>query len=323
MLTDEATIKISAGDGGDGLVSFRHEKYAPKGGPDGGDGGTGGDVFIVTDNNTHTLSEFARKKEWFAQNGQKGRPKKQKGKDGEDLELKVPPGTLVKVSSQEQICDLTKVGERQLIARSGRGGWGNCHFATATRQSPVFARKGEPGERFILKLELKLLADVGLIGLPNSGKSTLLSRISAARPKIADYPFTTLEPNLGVAKFQDKEFIVADIPGLIEGASKGKGLGDKFLRHIERTKVLVHLIDINSSNLAGDYRTLRGELKAWNPRLLEKKEIVVLNKADTLSEKEAKKIAQRFSKNIQQPVQIISAVSGEGIKDLLRSVAGS
>ena len=315
-MTDEATIKITAGKGGDGLVSFRHEKYVPKGGPDGGDGGDGGDVFIIADNNAHTLLEFARKKEWQAENGVNGKPKRQKGKDGQDLELRVPSGTVIK-TGDKIIHDFTKSGERVLLSRGGRGGWGNVHFASATHQSPAFAKKGEPGEALVLNLELKLLADVGLIGLPNSGKSTLLSRLSNARPKIADYPFTTLEPNLGVAKIFDSQLVVADIPGLIEGASKGKGLGDKFLRHIERTKILVHLIDINSEHLKKDYQTIRQELKEWNPDLLKKKEIIVLNKADTLDEKSARKIAEIFSEEIKKDVLLASAVSGLGIKELL------
>ncbi len=270
MLTDEATIKIIAGKGGDGLVSFRHEKYVPKGGPDGGDGGDGGDIFVICDDNTHTLSEFARKKEWRAEDGVKGKPKRQKGGQGQDLELRVPRGTVMKID-EKIIHDFTKIGERVLIAKGGRGGWGNVHFATATRQSPAFAKKGEPGETKTLKLELKLIADVGLIGLPNSGKSTLLARISNARPKIADYPFTTLEPNLGVVRCHEKQFVVADIPGLIEGASKGKGLGDKFLRHTERTNVLVHLIDINKEHIVQDYETIRQELALWSEKLLRKK----------------------------------------------------
>jgi len=317
MFTDEAKIIIKAGKGGDGRVSFRHEKYAPKGGPDGGDGGRGGDAFIICDEAVHTLSDFARKKVFTAEDGENGRPRKQKGRDGADLILAVPPGTLAQENGKI-LADFKKPGQKILLASGGRGGWGNVHFKSATRQSPAFANKGTPGEERNLDLELKLIADIGLIGLPNSGKSTLLSRISNARPKIAAYPFTTLEPNLGVARIHQKEFVVADIPGLIEGASKGRGLGDRFLRHIERTNVLIHLIDINSQNLAKDYRTIRSELKEWNPELLKKKEIVVLNKADTLLEKEAQKIAKKLAKDIKKPVYLISAVSGQGINELLR-----
>lgn len=319
MITDEAEIHIRAGKGGDGAVSFRREKFVPRGGPDGGDGGQGGDVWIETSDNVHTLSEFARKKDWSAENGRNGESKKKQGKDGEDLELKVAVGTIVQFEGKI-LHDFTKLGDRLLLARGGRGGWGNHHFATATRQAPAFAKKGETGEEKELKLELKLIADVGLIGLPNSGKSTLLSRISNARPKIADYPFTTLEPNLGVVRIGNNELIFADIPGLIEGASRGKGLGDKFLRHIERTKILVHLIDINSDHLKKDYETIHQELKDWNEELLKKEEIVVLTKGDTLDEKSAKMIAEIFSGEIKKPVLLISAVSGQGIDKFLEGL---
>jgi len=315
-MTDEAIIRVSAGKGGDGLVSFRREKYVPKGGPDGGDGGDGGDVFIICDDNTHTLSEFSRKKEWRAEDGQNGKKKRQKGKNGQDLQLRVPRGTVIK-DQNEVIYDLTKTDERVLVAKGGRGGWGNVHFASATHQTPLFAQKGEPGEAKTLKLELKLIADVGLIGLPNSGKSTLLARISNARPKIANYPFTTLEPNLGVVRFHNREFIAADIPGLIAGASQGKGLGDRFLRHIERTRVLVHLIDINSSQIVQDYQTIRQELALWSRDLLRKKEIVVLSKADTLDSQTAAKIGRTMAKELNKKVLLISAVSGKGMAELL------
>lgn len=321
MLTDEATIRVIAGKGGDGLVSFRREKYVPKGGPDGGSGGKGGDVYFIADNRFHSLAELARKKQWRAQNGQNGKPKRQTGKNGQDLEIFVPPGTIIKDLKnppEKIICDLTKENQKILVARGGRGGWGNYRFATATSQSPAFARDGDKGEERHLDLELKLIAEIGLIGLPNAGKSTLLSRISRARPKIAAYPFTTLEPNLGVVKIDSQELIVADIPGLIEGSSKGKGLGDKFLRHIERTKILVHLIDINSDDIGRDYKIIREELKNWNPLLLEKKEIVVLTKADTMTKLASQKIADRLKAEIGKNIFAISAVSGEGIEKLLR-----
>jgi len=322
MLTDEAKIKITAGKGGDGAVSFRREKYVPKGGPDGGDGGDGGDVYIRCDKNTHTLSDFARKKEWRAEGGENGRSKRQKGKAGEDLEIRVAPGTIVTLLPENRILrDFTSDEQEILIAHGGRGGWGNVHFATATTQAPLYAKKGEEGEALTLKLELKLIADIGIIGLPNSGKSTLLARISNARPKIADYPFTTLEPNLGVVRYRGKQFVVADIPGLIEGASKGKGLGDKFLRHIERTKTLVHLIDINSEHLKLDYEVIRQELKDWNAELLNKDEVIVLNKADTMSEKAAQKITDIFSDEIKKKVYLISAVSGLNIEKLFNKLA--
>ena len=319
MLTDYAKIKVYAGDGGNGVISFRREKYVPKGGPDGGDGGKGGDVKIFCDGNAHTLSLFARQKEFKAERGQDGRARLQTGKNGEDLVLRVPPGTLISENG-EIVKDFKTQGEEILIVKGGRGGWGNDHFKSATSQSPLIAKKGTPGEVKELVLELKLLADVGLIGLPNAGKSTFLSHISNARPKIADYPFTTLEPNLGVASIHDKEVIFADIPGLISGASEGKGLGDKFLRHIERTTALVHLIDINSIDIAKDYDDIRNELKAWNPELLKKKEIIALNKADTIDSIEAKKIATKLSKSIKKEVFVISAVSGKGLKELLEKL---
>jgi len=320
VLTDEAIIKIKAGDGGDGIASFRREKYVPKGGPDGGDGGAGGNIYFVCDANTHTLSDFARRKYFEATRGENGRDKRQHGKSAEDLYLRVPPGTVVKVDS-EIFHDFTQASEKVLAARGGRGGLGNVHFATATHQTPRERTLGTKGEEKTFKLELKLLADVGLVGLPNSGKSTLLSRISNAKPKIADYPFTTLEPNLGVASYHEKSFVVADVPGLIEGASKGKGLGDKFLRHLERTKVLVHILDINSPDIAKDYRDIKNELKAWNEDLLSENEIIVLNKIDTLLPKEADKIAKKFTKDIKQNILTISAVSGEGTNELLKTVA--
>jgi len=328
MLTDEAQIFIKAGKGGDGAVSFRREKYVPKGGPDGGDGGDGGDIYLMCKADVQTLTNYARKKEWLARSGENGRPKRQTGKDGEDLELIVPPGTVVKekhegdkLEGERIIHDFIKEGDRILVARGGRGGWGNIHFATATRQAPAFAKKGTLGEEKHLKLELKLIADIGIIGLPNSGKSTLLARISNARPKIADYPFTTLEPNLGVVSFRGKEMVFADIPGLIEGASKGRGLGVKFLRHIERTKVLIHLIDINSANLVEDYRIIRQELEQWSENLLRKEEIIVLNKIDTMTPKAAQNVAKKLSKELKKPVIVISAVSGAGIEELLKALA--
>ena len=321
MFTDESVIKVKAGDGGNGSASFRREKYIPKGGPDGGDGGDGGDLFMLCDDNTHTLSDFARQKFFEATRGQDGRHKRQHGKNGADLVLTVPPGTIIRRISEwggeEILADLTKIGEKILVAKGGKGGLGNVHFASATHQAPKETTKGEPGEARNLRLELKLLADVGLVGLPNSGKSTILSRISNAKPKIADYPFTTLEPNLGMVRTKDISFVAADIPGLIEGASEGKGLGDKFLRHIERAGALIHVIDINGIDLVKDYNEIRNELKSWNKALIQEDEIVVLNKIDTLLTKDAKKIAAKFSKNIQKDVLMLSAVSGEGIDKLL------
>lgn len=321
MLTDEAKIKIVAGKGGNGAVSFRREKYVPKGGPDGGDGGDGGDIILLCTNQVHTLIDYARKKDWQAENGENGRSKKQTGKDGEDLILRLPPGTVVKENGEEIICDLVEEGDIYIIAKGGRGGFGNVHFVSATHQAPKEANPGTPGEEKELSLELKLIADVGVIGLPNSGKSTFLSAVSNARPKIAEYPFTTLEPSLGVAKVYEKNIIFADIPGLIEGASKGKGLGVKFLRHIERTKVLLHLIDINSEDLEKDYNIIRGELRSWSDKLGKKTEIVALNKADTLELKIAQKTARDFEKIINKKIFLISAVSGQNIKNLLSELS--
>ncbi len=316
MLTDEAKIFIKAGKGGDGSASFRREKYVPKGGPDGGDGGAGGNIIVECTNQVHTLIDYARKKDWKAQNGENGRSKKQTGKNGDDLILRFPPGTIAR-EGNVVICDLIKEGDTHLIAKGGRGGWGNVHFASATNQVPKETNPGMSGQEMELSLELKLIADVGIIGLPNCGKSTFLAAISNAHPKIANYPFTTLEPSLGVASVRGKNIIFADIPGLIEGASAGKGLGVKFLRHIERTKVLLHLIDINSENLEKDYKVIRKELKSWSLKLAKKDEVVALNKADTMFEKDAQKIGKKLAKKIKKEVFVISAVSGKNVKDLL------
>ncbi|MBI2588443.1 GTPase ObgE [Candidatus Berkelbacteria bacterium] len=312
MLIDEVEIKIKAGKGGDGLVSFRHEKFVAKGGPDGGDGGVGGSIYFETDSNLRTLFDFKRLKNFQAESGEAGKPKKQTGKNGQDLILKVPPGTLV-FENEELIFDLTQKDEIVLAAKGGRGGWGNVHFKSPTHQTPREFKPGLPGQEKHLRLELKMLAEVGIIGLPNAGKSTLLSVISNARPKIAAYPFTTLEPNLGVVRFQGKEFIAADIPGLIEGASKGKGLGDRFLKHIERTKVLVHLLDALRPDLAVDYQTIRRELKAYSPKLAKKPEIIVINKIDTAK-------PEFSAKDFPKKPLLISAVTHQGVKELQQEI---
>lgn len=318
MLVDEAIITIKAGDGGDGLSSFRREKFVPKGGPDGGDGGDGGDVYFVVSPNVHTLFDYSRLKFFRAENGKGGGKGRKTGKDGTDLELAIPPGTMIfDATSGRLLTDLTKTGERLLLAKGGRGGRGNYHFATAIRQAPRYAEPGFPGEEKIFKLELKLIANVGIIGLPNAGKSTLLSVISAARPKIADYPFTTLEPNLGVVNVKEKQFVAADIPGLIEGAAEGKGLGHKFLRHIERCQIIWHLIEINSANPLADYQTIRKELEKFSKILTEKKELVLLTKVDVMPGKEVTKIAGKLKGKLKKAVFAISAASGRGIKDLL------
>lgn len=320
MFIDEAEVKFEAGKGGDGLVSFRREKFVPRGGPDGGDGGQGGSVFLICKNNVHTLSDFARMKNFKAEDGQAGKSSNGTGKNGQDLILAVPPGTTVWEIMDEKkriFADILKEGEKVTLCRGGRGGKGNAFFATATEQTPRFSQEGRPGQKQTLKLELKLIAGVGLIGLPNVGKSTLLSRISQAKPKIADYPFTTLSPNLGVAKIDKQEIVFADVPGLIEGASLGKGLGDKFLRHIERTKILVHILDATSNDLGRDYKQIRSELGKFSPKLLSKKEIIVVNKIDTYPD-----LSEIKTKTGKVKIDLyISAVSGKGMKEFLQTVA--
>jgi len=322
MFVDEALIWVKAGDGGRGCVSFRREKYVPRGGPDGGDGGKGGDVILEADPNLKTLLDYRYKREYEAQNGEPGKGKNQHGKDGKPLILKVPVGTIVKdAQTDEVIADLSKPFERLVVARGGKGGRGNARFATPIRQAPHFAEPGQPGEERWLKLELKLLADVGLIGFPNTGKSTLLRKISRARPEVAPYPFTTLRPYLGVVRFEDKEFIVADIPGLIEGAHKGIGLGNQFLKHIERTRLLVHLIDISNGEEALElYEKIRNELKLYKEDLLEKPELVVLNKIDLPQVREKVEEVKEAFQNRGLPFFAISALTGEGIGELLRGI---
>lgn len=298
MFIDEATIDVLGGHGGRGCVSWRREKYVPKGGPDGGNGGDGGDLIIIADENTDTLSDYASNKRFEAPRGQHGLGKGCRGKTGEDLFLHVPPGTmLTDVSDPENprfIADLTTNGDQVVVSRGGRGGYGNAHFVSSVRQRPDFAELGEPGVRRDVHMELKLVADVGIIGYPNAGKSTLISAISSARPKIADYAFTTLIPNLGVVQVDDRRFVACDIPGLIEGASEGKGLGDTFLKHIERTGILLHMLDLTRAlregnvvdidQLVADYRIIRKELEAYSPLLSTKREFVVLNKIDVLGD---------------------------------------
>ncbi|EKD56996.1 MAG: hypothetical protein ACD_58C00031G0006 [uncultured bacterium] len=317
MLTDEVTIKVEAGKGGDGSASFRREKYVPKGGPDGGDGGKGGDIIFKVDGNQNTLTYFNTRKSFKADDGDNGGKQKSSGKNADDLILTVPPGTIVYQifgSAQRKILDLTEIGKDIKVAKGGIGGRGNVHFATATHQTPHEFETGKLGEKKTLKLELQMIADVGLIGLPNAGKSTLLARISKAKPKIANYAFTTLEPNLGVVDGGDFSFVAADIPGLIQGASQGKGLGHKFLRHIKRTKVLIHLIDANSLNHLKDYKDIRNELKQFSPELVNKQEIVVVSKVDSITEKDQRRI---YAKVVKLKPIFLSSQTGRGIKDLL------
>lgn len=283
MFVDTAQVTIKAGKGGDGAVSFRHEIYVDKGGPDGGDGGKGGDVIFEATENLNTLLDFRYQPELKAEPGQAGSKAKRHGKSGQDLIVKVPMGTLVKRDGKI-IADLTTHGQQQVIAHGGDGGFGNAHFKSSVRQTPRMAERGEQGESFEAELELKLLADVGLVGLPNAGKSTFLSVVSNARPEIANYAFTTLSPNLGVAKVDDGSLLIADIPGLIEGASEGKGLGDQFLRHVERTAVLLHLVDVYSNDVAADYQTIRNELANYSDELTNRPEVIVVTKIDGLDQ---------------------------------------
>ncbi|NOY65498.1 MAG: GTPase ObgE [Nitrospirae bacterium] len=323
---DYAKIHVKAGDGGRGCVSFRREKFIPKGGPDGGDGGRGGHVIIEADPQLYTLLDHKYKKTYKAQRGQHGKGKKMHGKDGEDLIIRVPVGTVVKDAlTEEIIADLDQPGSRVIVARGGKGGLGNAHFATSTRQAPRYAQPGQKGQERDIILELKLIADVGLIGLPNAGKSTFISRVSAAKPKIADYPFTTLQPHLGVVKMEDfKSFVIADIPGLIKDAHKGAGLGFQFLRHIERTKILLHLVDV-SDLTAGDpvenLEQIINELRLYNEDLLERPQIIVATKMDVANEEKLNRLKDYCEKNHIDFFKI-SSVTGEGIQELLLYLSG-
>ncbi|MEK7096513.1 MAG: GTPase ObgE [Patescibacteria group bacterium] len=319
MFIDEAEIYLKAGNGGDGAVSFRREKYIPHGGPDGGDGGNGGDIIIEVDENSHALAEFNYKKRFLAENGRNGMGSNKAGKAGQDLVIKMPPGTQI-YKKNELVADLVKKGEQFLFLKGGRGGWGNQHFASSIKQAPAWSKKGEKGESIKIRLELKTIADIGLVGMPNAGKSTLLSVLSDAKPRIADYPFTTLEPNLGVLKgVKSRNIIIADIPGLIEGASHGKGLGDKFLRHIERTKAIVHILSAFSEDIIKDYKVIRKELKDFSPKLARKKEIVVLNKSDLLNDKELNQKIVELSALGVKPL-MISAATHLGLEDLTAAI---
>lgn len=310
---DSAKISVKAGDGGRGCVSFRREKFVPKGGPDGGDGGRGGHVYLRANRQLATLLDFKYRKSYIADRGAHGLGARKTGKDGGDIVIGVPCGTVVRnAGTGEVMCDMVEDGQEVLICKGGRGGWGNQHFATATRQAPRFAQPGEKGEEYELEMELKLMADVGLVGFPNAGKSTLISVLSAARPKIADYPFTTLVPNLGIVRYEEyKSFVMADIPGIIEGAAEGRGLGIQFLRHIERTKILLIMVSADSADIAAEYATLLKELEKFDPALLSKPRFAVITKMDIAP--------GDFSVPELEPgvrVLAISSVAGHGLKAL-------
>lgn len=324
---DEAKITVQSGAGGSGASSFRREKFIPEGGPDGGDGGRGGSVIFECTNNLNTLIDFRYQQHFAAPNGKRGQGANRSGIAGEDLVMQVPLGTQVfREENGELMADLMTHGERVIITRGGRGGLGNSNFKSSVKQAPTYAQPGEAGEKFWVRLQLKLLSDSGLLGMPNAGKSTFLAATTRAKPKIADYPFTTLKPQLGVVYIDDHEFVMADIPGLIAGASMGKGLGDRFLRHVERCGVLLHLVDASAEDIVENYRVIREELAGYSEDLVDKTEIVALNKIDLLDEDELKEktkklqafITKKYGK--KQKIYAISAASNKGLKDVLRAL---
>jgi GTP-binding protein len=320
---DQAKIYIKAGDGGAGCVSFRREKFIEFGGPDGGDGGRGGDVWAECADGLNTLIDFRYMQHFKARNGGNGMGKQRAGGKGADVVLKVPPGTQVfEEDGETLICDITRPGERVLLAKGGNGGFGNAYFKTSTNQSPRRANPGLPGDEATLILRLKLIADAGLVGLPNAGKSTFLAAVTAARPKIADYPFTTLHPGLGVVRVDAREFVLADIPGLIEGAHEGAGLGDRFLGHVERCRVLLHLVDGTSEHAGKAYKIVRRELEAYGGELEDKTEIVALSKADALDPDTLKDQIARLKRAAKKTPLILSSASGRGVEEALRALLG-
>ena len=318
---DEAKVYIRSGDGGNGCVSFRREKFIEFGGPNGGDGGKGGDVLADAVEGLNTLIDYRYQQHFFAKNGGGGMGKDRHGANGADAVLKVPVGTQIYEEDGETLlADLTGPGQRVLLARGGNGGFGNAHFKSSTNRAPRRANPGQPGEEHTIRLRLKLIADAGIVGLPNAGKSTFLAAVSAAKPKIADYPFTTLQPQLGVVEIDGREFVLADIPGLIEGAHEGVGLGDRFLGHVERCRVLLHLVDGTGEDAGAAYRTIRAELAAYGQGLTEKPEIVALNKADALAPDAIKKQVASLKRAAKKAPLVISGVSGEGVPEVLRAL---
>ncbi|MFA4836908.1 MAG: GTPase ObgE [Dehalococcoidia bacterium] len=323
-MIDRTEVYVYGGRGGNGIVSFRREKYVPFGGPDGGDGGNGGDVILIGDSGKTTLSDLRRQRHYRAEHGGHGKGKLQHGKKGHDLELRVPVGTIVRSvegESEQILGDITVDGQRLIAAKGGKGGLGNKHFATSIKQVPRIAKDGEPSEERKLILDLKLLADVGLVGKPNVGKSTLINAVSAARSKVGDYPFTTLEPKLGVVELGFRAFVIADIPGLIEGAHTGRGLGHNFLRHVERTRILIHIIDGTSEKPLTDLEEIDKELSLFNPALKDKFQIVVVNKIDIPSVRDRLPEIKKILGGIEAPVYFISAASGEGLPELMNKAA--
>ena len=316
---DQAKIYVKAGDGGSGSASFRREKFIEFGGPDGGDGGYGGSIIFVTDRNLNTLIDFRYQQHFKADRGRDGKGKKQAGKSGKDLILKVPIGTQIfEDDNNTLIEDLTKSEQKIIIANGGKGGLGNVRFKSSTNRAPRKKTEGDKGESFWIWLQLKVIADIGIVGMPNSGKSSLLSVLTSAKPKIANYPFTTINPNLGVANYNNKEVTLADIPGLIEGAHEGIGLGDKFLRHIERCKNILHLIDITNENVLESYSKVRRELSKYSNKLTKKREIIVLNKIDMISDEETNKKIETFSKKIKKKIYTISVLKHKGLTAIKR-----
>lgn len=317
---DEAKIWVKSGNGGNGCLSFRREAHVPQGGPDGGNGGRGGHIIFKATKNVNTLIDFRFKKHFKAQNGEPGKGKNRFGKNGEDLILIVPAGTQILSESGNIIADLDHDGQEVTLLDGGRGGAGNASFKSSKNQTPRMVKPGEPGEDLNIILQLKIISDIGIIGFPNAGKSTLLSTLSRAHPKIADYPFTTLRPELGVVYVDEYEFVMADIPGLIEGASEGVGLGHKFLKHIERCKALLHLIDISSEDLYQSYNIIRAELKNYSETLSTKKEIIALNKTDLVSDEEAKELCKKLSKKTKKEVFLVSAATRSNITEIKREL---